>query len=924
MLYGRDSERARIGGLLEAARDSHGGVLVLLGEPGVGKSALLRDARERAAGMEVLWARGVESESELPFAALHQLLRPALGGADRLPAPQAAALHAALGLAESGGNERFLVSAACLTLLAELAEQRPLLCLVDDAHWLDAPSADALLFVARRLAADAVVMLFAAREPEGRRFDAADLPSLVVGGLDAAASAALLDGRSGAATSPHVRERLLEVTGGNALALLELPSGLTDAQLAGSEPLPQELPLTQRVEQVFGERARRLPEPTQRLLLVAAADDSGSMATVARAGELHGLAPGTLTPAEQAGLVEVKGARLEFRHPLVRSAVYGSATSGERRAAHRALADALGDDEQHADRAAWHLAAAAVEPDEEVVRALEQAAVRAESRAGYAAAAKALERAAELSAAPEAKGERLVGAARASSLAGRNEQAVALAEQALGLVGDPLLQAEIARVRGVYEAVRGRPADGVRLLVEAAIDVAELDPSKALELLVEAVGAAQSAGDMEALLEISRLAERLSLPHDGDSREAVDLLVGIGALGARDPGRAAPLLERGMASAATSEDPRLVLLAGSASIWLGDRERAAALLSRAATLARARGAMAVLAGALALRGPQLYMAQRFDEAAMTATEALPIAREVGAENLQTLPLSVLAVTAAIRGQDDETRERAQEVLELAQARGLGGPPAAAAIWALAAVDLARGRWTEGFERLDSLVRPDSGVASPLVGIMSTGDRIEAAVRAGLMKEARASLPAFEAWAVHSGAPWAQPVLASCRAQLASGAEATAHFEAAIALQDDARPLDLARIQLLFGEHLRRERRRVDARVQLRAALETFERFGAAPWADRASAELRASGETARRRDPGAADQLTPQELQVAQLVAEGLSNKEVAAQLFLSPRTIDAHLRSVFAKLDITSRTQLARLSLGDDEPAAALTGATR
>jgi DNA-binding CsgD family transcriptional regulator len=607
----------------------------------------------------------------------------------------------------------------------------------------------------------------------------------------------------------------------------------------------------------------------------------------------------------------------------VRSAVYGAAASGERRTAHRALAEALAGDEQHADRSAWHLAAAALEPDETVVRALDQAAGRAEGRAGYAAAAKALERAAELSADPEARGERLVGAARACSLAGRNERAVALAEQAHGLVSDPLLRAEIARVRAVDEVARGRPADGRRLLVPAAADVAARDPEKALELLVEAAGAAQSGGEMDALQEISRLAEGLALAHDGDPAEAVNLLVGIGALGARDPGRAVPLLERGMACATASEDPRLVLLAGSAAIWLGDHERAAALLSRAATLARARGAMALLAGALALRGPQLYMAQRLDEAAVTATEALGLAREVGAENLLTLSLSVLATTAAIRGRDDEARDRAAEVLELAQARGLGGPPAAAAIWALASVDLARGRWGEAFERLDSLARTGSGVASPLVAIMSTGDRIEAAVRAGLTEEARASLPFFEAWAVHSGAPWAQPVLACCQAQLAAGEAATAKFEAAIALRDAARPLDLARIRLLFGEHLRRERRRVDARVQLRAALEIFERFGAAPWADRATAELRASGETARRRDPSAAAQLTPQELQVAQLVAEGLSNKEVAAQLFLSPRTIDAHLRSVYAKLDITSRTQLARLPLGPGEPAAVLSGAS-
>src|SRR5262245_35353444 len=445
VLYGRDPERARLGALLDAARLSRSGVLVLRGEPGIGKTALLEDTRDRATDMHVLLARGVESESELPFAALHQLLRPSLDHIDRLPAPQAAALQGALGLGEGSGEERFLVFAATLSLLAELAERRPVLCLVDDAHWLDAASADALRFVARRLDAEGIVLVFGAREGEPHAFEGPDLESLQVEGLDPESAATLLERGAGVEAAPAVRTRLLEQTRGNALALLELPSVLSAAQLAGTEALPEALPMTRQVEDVFLERVQRLPEDTRRLLLVAAADDTEQVAVVTRAATARGVGAEALGGAETAGLVSVHGTRLLFRHPLVRSAIYEGATSTERRSAHRALAEVLTDDPEHADRRAWHLASAALEPDEGVVGALEEASARAEARGAYTASARALERAAELTPDAPTRGRRLAFAARAASVAGDHERAVALAKVAAPLADDPLAGAEIAQ-----------------------------------------------------------------------------------------------------------------------------------------------------------------------------------------------------------------------------------------------------------------------------------------------------------------------------------------------------------------------------------------------------------------------------------------------------------------------------------------------
>jgi DNA-binding CsgD family transcriptional regulator len=910
VLYGRDAERAEIGGLLKAARDSTSGVLVLRGEPGIGKTALLRDARDRAGDMHILRARGIESEAELPFAALDQLIRPALGHLDRLPGPQAAALSGALGLQEGAGEERFLVYAACLSLLSEMADRRPVLCLVDDAHWLDKASADALRFVARRLDAEGIVMLFAAREGEVRGFEAEDLPSLLVERLDPDASATLL-ARVASAAAPSVRERLIEQTQGNALALVELPSALSEGQLAGEEALPEALPLTRHVESVFLERVRRLSHEAQHVLLVASADDLEDARLVARAGEVLGAGSRGLDLAEQAGLVFVRGSRLEFRHPLVRSAVYEAATSNERRAVHHALAEALAGDDEHADRRAWHLAASVLEADQDAVRALEEAAARAEERAGYMAAARAFARAAELASDEHDRGRLLARAARAARIAGADEYAVTLAREAGPLVDDVVLRAELELAVGVAEYRCGRPLDGFPRLTHAAREVAELDASKAVELLIWATAAASMSGDPSARAQVSRLAAEVVAA--GGDDEAVSVARALAAYAQAREGdttAGAASLEEAFALASTSDDAQHVYAVSVAALFVGDNQRFATLINRATSLARARGELGILAEALSMRGAQHYLAQRFEEAALVAGEALQFAREFGAVNSTATPLGLLAFAAAIRGDDDEARRRSGEMLELAAAHGL---PARAtyAVYVLAMLELGRGRWTEALEHFKIVADPRPDIGDAFIAKGATPDAIEAAVRAGRMEEARDALSGFEKWAADSSYTWVQPRLSSCRALLADGDEATAHFEEALRLAADGGPFDLARIQLLYGERLRRERRRTDARDQLRAALEAFERIRAEPWAERARAELRASGETARKRDPSTIDQLTPQELQIARFVAQGLSNKEVAAQLFLSPRTIEHHLRHVFVKLGVKSRTQLARLPLG-------------
>ena len=907
MLYGRDPERARIGELLAGARSSQSAVLVISGEPGVGKSALLEDARDQAGGMHILSGGGIESETHLPFAALHQIVLPVLDHLEDIPEPQAAALRGALGLA-AGGSDRFLVSLAVLSLLAEAAEGRPLLCLVDDAHWLDEASADALVFVARRLDAEGIAMLFAAREGEIRRFEAPGLPELHLGGLDAAAAEALVDRHAGIALSSEVRDRLVTETGGNPLALLELSPALSEAQLSGAEALLAPIPVSARVERAFLARVNRLPEESQTLLLVAAADGSGELATVLRAAAQLGAGAEALDGAEQAGLANVRGTRLELRHPLVRSAVYQAAPLSKRQAAHRALANVL-DGEVDADRRAWHRAAASVEPDPSVVEELEQAAQRARRRSGFAAASFAFERAAALTPDEENRARRLTAAAENAWLAGRAERALMLLEGARPLVSEPIQRADIDRFLGLIEMTRGVPADACRFLLRAATEVAPIDGERALQLLNIAGVAAAYAGDREAGIAIAEVARGLVVEEAPFARMLTQLLIGLGAHCEGDFANAAPRLREALELAEELDgdaagEPVALLFAGRAALYLGDDQASYRSHHEAAAQARESGALSVVTQILPRLAIAEFWAGRWPSAAANAREGLQLAREIGQHDLVAQQLAVLALMAAARGSEDECRSIAAESRELASARGLG-IVAEIAHWALALLELGLGRAEEALRR-------GREISTTLVVFWGALDRIEAAMRAGDRETARAWLDVFEPWAESNGVAWGRAVVLHCRALLSEDeSEAGRLFLAALDVHAEAaRPFERARSELAYGEFLRRARRRVEAREHLRAALEGFEELGATLWAERARVELRASGRTARKRDSSTRAELTEQELQIARFVAEGLTNREVAAQLFLSPRTIDFHLRNVYRKLGISSRTALARLDL--------------
>jgi DNA-binding CsgD family transcriptional regulator/tetratricopeptide (TPR) repeat protein len=909
VLYGRDAERDLIGSLLDGARESRSGVLVVRGEAGIGKTALLEDARDRAGDMQILSVRGVEYESELPFAGLHQFLRPALHLLDGLPPAQGRALSGALGLSDRAGDERFLISAACLTLLSDLAERRPVLCLVDDAQWLDTPSADALLFVARRLDAEGIVLLAAVREGYALRFEGRQVPMLDLGALAPDAAAAVVDRRVEGLLDPAVRDHLVTEAAGNALALVELPGALTTSQLAGEEPLPAVVPLSHDLERLFLGRVRVLPEPTQRLLTVIAADNTGRVGTVLDAAASLGIPVDALDAAERAGLVSVHGSTVGMRHPLIRSAVYQASSSFERRNVHLALARALGDD-LDPDRRAWHRAAAAIEPDAEVADELERTAERARLRSGHGAASAALERSGELSVDPPSRARRLVAAATEAWHAGQPRRASTLLDTAKVPGADWRLSAEVRHLRGVIQLRCGVLVDACDTLMAGAEEVAPHDPRKALEMLLEAREAAGWAGDTPRTVEADRRAAALTPGDDCESRFLADLLVGVGSVYEGEASAGTELLHRALKQADGFDEPTWLAWAAMGARAVGDEDREAALMRRAISLARASGAVDKLTYVLLAYVLAELLAARLDAAA-DAAEGLTLAREAGLTNAASTHLAMLAWFAGARGSEEECRSSAAEARLLAHPHGASFATSIAE-WGIGLLELSRGRPDEAVARLSVPKDGRPGVGHPYFALMSAPDLVEAHVRAGRKELAREAFAPFAGFA-EAGAPaWARAIAARCVALLQDGDDGAADFEEALRLHDQAdRPFDRARSALLYGEQLRRQRRRVEARVQLRRALEAFEELGATTWAERARSELRASGETARKRDPSTVSQLTPQEVQVARFVAEGLSNKEVAAQLFLSPRTIDAHLRNVFGKLGLTSRTQLAPFLLG-------------
>ena len=887
-LVGRIAECAAVDGLLAGSRRGDAGSLIVSGEPGIGKTALLRYAADSAAEMLVLRAHGVQAEAELSYAGLFELLRPVLAEVTALPGPQSAALGGALGLVEAPLQNRFLIAAGVLGLLSELAERQPVLCLVDDAHWLDASSLDALLFAGRRIQADRIAMVFTVRTGD---FPPTGLPELSLGPIDRDAAQQLV---AGLQRDPAGRT-VLDLAAGNPLALVEL-SGQP-------EPIGDHaLPLSARLERAFLARVRRLPEQVQRLLVLAAADDTGQVGVVLAAADRLGISPGAMAAAEADGRVRLSHGRLEFTHPLIRSAVYQTASFVERQQAHQALAAVL-DGGLHAERRAWHHAAAAVFPDEETGDELERVAHESRRRAGHAGAAAALERAAELTADPDRRSRRLLDAADEAWESGSASATAGLVDRAAQVGAGSSVAGRVDQLRGRLEVNGGDVLDGYELLIAGADRIAEFEPIRAAAMLVDAIQAASYGGDLPRVAAAGRRAARLAIGKP--SIPGAAFAAGVGAVLEGDADRGAPFLRAVVASGDYTSDPLRLAWAGCAAAYLGDVDTARSYGLRAVARCRASGALSTLPYALELVSTHEFAASPAATEA-DSTEGLRVAREIGQPASAAVHLSLLAMVAAHRGDEGATTAYADEVAMLAARHGLAFPQARATA-ALGTLDLLLGRPERALDRLDSVAV--SG--HPLMALSSTPDLVEAAVRVGRRDRALAAVSRFEDWVIPSGPSLASALLARCRGLLAAGAEAAAHFEAALgAHTSSGAALEHAHTQLLYGELLRRERRRAEARPHLRAALETFERLGARPWAERARAELRASGERARRRDGDEAGELTPQERQVARFVAAGASNKDVAAQLYVSPRTVDAHLRNVFAKLGISSRGQLAQLDL--------------
>jgi DNA-binding CsgD family transcriptional regulator len=906
VLYGRGAECAALDRLLSAARDRQSSALVVRGEPGVGKSALLEHAAARADGMAVLRAVGIEAEVELPFAGLHQLLRPVLAHIASLPGPQSAALSAAVGLG-AGEHDRFLVSAGVLSLLADVAESQPVLVIVDDSHWLDRASADALVFSARRLRAEGVVVLFGAREGVERRFSAGGVPELILTGLPPDAAGRLLDQLLPAATPADVRDHLVEVTGGNPLALSELPSALEQTHLTGREPLPDPLPVSDAVKRAFLQRVDRLPDDAQLLLLVAAAEDLGEADVIVRAAAAIGCTAGAFPAAEAAGLLRVDGTRVEFRHPLVRSAVYQNANTLQRRRVHAALADALSDP-VNMDRKAWHQAAAANGLDEGAATALEQSAQRARARSGYAAAAAALDRAADLTPDVAPRARRLIAAATAAWSAGLLERVGALLDQAAPLVHDDRTSAEVEFLRGLRERADGTTGAAYDIFLRGAQTVASSDPQRAVAMLGAAGLAAWNRNDRDGLLHVAGRIRTLDFDDEGPGGLAARVVLGLASLAQDDAARAVSSIIGAMTSAASSGGPYELALVGAGASFIGDDAASLRLFGQAAARARTQGEVAVLVNLLAPYAAAEAWTGRIRSAMALATEGLELAQQTGHETYLAVYWAVLAWMRALSGEGDESRRLAAQAMQSGLEHEFS-PTAATAAWALGLLALGAGRPDEALTQLNDLARREGLVGHPATALFATGDIVEAAVRAGDVDTARAATHALERWATGARPAWALGVAACCRALLSGDDGMDEHFREALHHHaHGTRPFEHGRTLLLYGEALRRRRRRMDARQHLRAALEIFERMGAVPWEQRARAELRASGETIRGRDPGTLDYLTPQELQIVQIVRTGATNKQIAAQLYLSPRTIDYHLRKVFVKLGLSSRTELIRL----------------
>jgi DNA-binding CsgD family transcriptional regulator len=909
MFVGRERERARIDRLLQDARAGRSGALLMHGEAGIGKTALVRWAIGQATGLRVLRARGIETESDIPFAGLAELVTPLLDRLDDIPEVQTRALRGALALGPATPHDRFTVPAGLLSLLAVAAEDQPVLVVIDDAQWLDEPSLEAFLFAGRRLGAEGIAMLGALRE--GTPVAGLEVPWLErmrIAPLAEVEARELLGAAQVERMAPAVTDRLVQTAAGNPLALLEIPRLLSDGQRAGREPLEEPLRPGTGVERAFRRALDALADPERRALLLAATAHSGRVAVIEPALRESGLTLDHLAAAEEARMVTIADAEVEFRHPLLRSTAYHAAGAADRRAAHAALAAAAppGSPER-----AWHLAACAVAPDEEVAAALHAAALDARGRGAHATAARDFLRAAQLTPDDEPRARRLLESATDATRSGEADHALGLLRDAARLASDPLLAADVQRMTGHVEMRRGSPLVAYELLVAEADRVRSRDPRRAAGMFLEASVSHMMTGDMHALLATAERARALATSADPAVELLATAVIGEAYLALGD-------VEQGDAMLSACEpyllegDPLAIVevvgMAAHSAIWIEKFDRAQRIFDRLIAAAREASAVSALIYPLAAKAHMDFRLGRWAAARADATESVELAQDTGQLPLLAHSLAALAHTEAGLGAEDACRRHVAEGQALV-ARFQGEATGTYLHHALALLELGLGRIPEAIAALEAVQRAAEHLQMQPAVVPWAPDLVEAYARAGRREEALALVGEFEARSARTGSLWARAAVARLRALLAPDAEMRAGFDAALALHDGLpMPFERARTLLCFGERLRRARQRADAREPLKAALETFERLGARGWAERTRTELRATGEQQARRAETAAEQLTPHELQIAVLVAQGMTNREAAAALFLSPKTIEYHLGQIYRKLDVRGRAQLARL----------------
>ncbi len=907
VLVGREKELAAVAALLEQARAGQGAAVIVHGEPGIGKSVLLDSLASEAAGVRVLRATSVPQESEFGYATLHQLLLPVLGEVDRLPEPLAAALRVVFGLAAGSAPDRFLVGLATLSLLSDLAGDRPLLCSVDDVHWTDRPSMGVLEFVARRLDTEPIVLVLASRTDERPPLAVPGALDLPLHALDREAAGRLLLERTGSRLSSAERDVVLDATAGNPLAIIELPAEVIRDGVPPSTPLL----LADRLRAAFRARVEQLTRPRQRLLLLIATAGHLRRAVLARAADEFGSAAGELDALDEF-VVETDAATIAFRHPLICSAVYHGATASDRRDAHRALAAAMGTAADEIERRAWHLGQSVDGPDEELAEQLERAADGA-ARVSSATSAALFARAGELSTDGPRRSRRFYRSAAAWWNAGDLDRVGRMLEliDREGRVGESIHR-DVTWLRASMELHTGMPADAVAMLRPLIPAVLESQPRQAIPLLMLFGEAGYHANMPTASSEIVEIVEQLPLTGTDGHDALLRLFRGAFRVRAGKPDGLAPA-DKEIVAGLT--DPALLCWASGILWGLGDRELGRQLNRAAVRNARRVGAAGLVVWALERVVSDDIAGGRFRSAEASAEEGYRLAEEIGQSNASCWHRSALALAAALRGQEQRARDLAYEVLAEAVPRRLVDIILTARR-ALGLLDLAAGRADAALANL----QPPGDFDHPGMLLVQTPDLIEAAVQAGKTELAVRALEPLARRSASAHSPELCAVAARCQALLA-GPAAADEFRRALALHERGdQPMEFARTQLLFGEYLRRRRRKAEARLPLRAAFETFRSLGATAWAERARRELRAAGEMVESTPESIlTDKLTPQEIRIVEAVAAGLTNREIAAQMFLSARTVDYHLRKIFDKLKMRSRGELIRAALTErDAPRSA------